>query len=82
VLSYRSAAKFQFVSKLLEETVAKQVVQHLTTRKTYAYRRFHSCETTITHVFNDIYQGMNDKKVTLLVLFVLSAAFDTDDHSV
>ena len=44
-----------------------------------AYRKHHSTETTILRVCNE---GADDRKVNLLVLLDLSAAFDTIDHNI
>ena len=75
-----------FASKLTEKAVFAQIHKHLTTNKLYlkaqsAYREFHSTETTLLRVKNDILLNMN-QCVTLLVLLDLSAAFDTVDHTI
>ena len=47
-----------------------------------AYRQYHSDETALLRVMNDILLKMNSQHVTLLVLLDLSAAFDTMSHDV
>ena len=47
-----------------------------------AYRRHHSWETAILYILNSAYLAMDNKKVTLLVLLDLSAAFDSVDHAI
>ena len=47
-----------------------------------AYRTCHSTETALLKVQNDLLMNMDSKRVTLLVLLDLSAAFDTVDHDV
>ena len=47
-----------------------------------AYRKFHSTETALLRVQNDILMNINRHHVTLLVLLDLSAAFDTVDHKI
>ena len=47
-----------------------------------AYRPYHSTETAITIVHNDIVRAFDAGKVSMLVLLDLSAAFDTVDHDV
>ena len=47
-----------------------------------AYRRFHSTETALVKVQNDILTSMDQREVTLLVLLDSSAAFDTVDHEI
>ena len=45
-----------------------------------AYNKFHSTETALVRVANDIVLYVNEKKAFLLVLIDLSAALDTVDH--
>ena len=45
-----------------------------------AYKRFHSTETGLLKIHNDIVDNMDNGKVTTLTLLDLSAAFDTIDN--
>ena len=45
-----------------------------------AYRAFHSINTALLRVQNDILTAIENKKMTALVMLDLSAAFDTIDH--
>ena len=47
-----------------------------------AYRKFHSCETALLQVQNDIFVSLNAGHSTALLLQDLSTAFDTIDHSI
>ena len=47
-----------------------------------SYRQFHSTETALLKVTNDILLKMNSQEVTLLVTLDLSAAFDTVNHGI
>ncbi len=47
-----------------------------------AYSEFHSTETALTRVHNDIMLAMDNQRVVLLLLLDLSAAFDTVDHEI
>ena len=47
-----------------------------------AYRWFHSTETAVAIVHNDIVRATDAGQITTLVLLDLSAAFDTVDHGV
>ncbi|KAJ8035998.1 hypothetical protein HOLleu_19849 [Holothuria leucospilota] len=54
---------------------------HLWDNRQAAYRSHHSTESALLKVQNDILQGMDNVKVTGLLLLDLCAAFDTADHS-
>ena len=63
----------------------KQIHAHMTTNAIYlelqsSYRRFHSAETALLKVTNDILIKMNFQEVTLMVMMDLSAAFVTVNH--
>ena len=45
-----------------------------------AYKKFHSTESALLKVENDVLLNMEKGRVTALTLLVLSAAFDTIDH--
>ena len=47
-----------------------------------AYRQFHSTETALLRIKNDLLMAMDRQKVTLLILLDLSAAFDTIVHDI
>src|SRR5678816_407340 len=47
-----------------------------------AYRKFHSTETALLRIYNDLLLASNRKEVSALVLLDLSAAFDTIDHQI
>ena len=47
-----------------------------------AYRKFHSTETALLKIHNDILASMDASKVTALTLLDLSAAFDTINHTI
>ena len=87
VENFRPVSNLQFVYKLLERAVACQLQSYLTENNLYplmqsAYRKFHSTETALLKIQNDLLMAMNRKHVTLLVLLDLSAAFDTLDHGI
>ena len=46
-----------------------------------AYRQYHCTETALVRVQNDIMLALSERKVCLLLLIDLSAAFDTVEHS-
>ena len=83
----RPVSNLAYISKLTERAVFNQIYDHLVRSGLYpqlqsAYRRYHSTETALVKVTNDILLNMNSQRVTLLVLLDLSAAFDTVDHAI
>ena len=84
--NYRPISNLSFLSKILEKIVAKRLNAHieeqlLSNHVQSAYKRFHSTETALLKIHNDIICNMDNGKVTALTLLDLSAAFDTIDHS-
>ena len=83
--SYRPVSNITFISKLVERIEASRFNSHaglfkLLTARQSAYRRFHSTETAVTIVRNNIVRATDSGQVSALVLIDLSAAFDTVDH--
>ena len=83
----RPISNLAYISKLIERAVYNQIHDHLLCWNLYpilqsAYRQYHSTETALLKVFNDILMNMNSQRVTLLVLLDLSSAFDTIDHKI
>ena len=76
-----------FISKILEKVVANRLRSHiykngLSNVSQSAYKQFHSTETALLKVHNDINLNIDNGKVTALTLLDLSAAFDTIDHNI
>ena len=85
--NYRPVSKLSFLSKLIEKAVASRLNSHINSSHTAndyqsAYRKFHSTETALLNIHNDILSSMDDGRVTALTLLDLSAAFDTIDHTI
>jgi hypothetical protein len=75
------------LGKLIESAVILQYVEHLSDQELHddrqsAYKKFHSTETLLIKVHNDILQSMSKGEVVMLVMLDLSAAFDTVDHEI
>ena len=86
VKSYRPISNLSVISKLLERTVAKQLIRYLKDNDLLpdlqsAYRSGHSTETAVLKVLADILQALDAVDFALLILLDLSAAFDSVDHS-
>ena len=47
----------------------------------FAYRQFHSTETALIKIFNDLLLAADQGQVSALCLLVLTSAFDTVDHT-
>ena len=85
--NYRPVSNLSFLSKILEKVVASSLNSHINSSHTSndyqsAYRKFHSTETALLKIHNDILSSMDDGRVTALTLLDLSAAFDTIDHTI
>ena len=85
--NYRPASNLQFIYKLTESAVSKQLQHHISRNKLFpllqsSYRKFHSTESALLKVKNDILLNLNRQFVTLLGLLDLRAAFDTIDHGI
>ena len=75
--NFRPISNLVYISKLIEKVIASRLHSHMTNNNLYeelqsSYRKFHSTETALTCVHDDILRAMLD----------LSAAFDTVDHDV
>ena len=85
--NYRPVSNLPFLSKVIESAVMKQYNEHMCRNnyldnKQSAYKKFHSTETLLTKIHNDVMLSLSKGEVTILVLLDLSAAFDTIDHNI
>jgi hypothetical protein len=85
--NYRPVSNLTFLGKLIESAVILQYTEHLAInnledKKQSAYKKFHSTETLLTKIHNDIMLSLGKGEITMLVLLDLSAAFDTIDHNI
>jgi hypothetical protein len=83
--SYRPISNLSFISKLVERVVAKRFTSYVATASLFpsqqsAYRAYHSTETAVLSVHNDLVCATDRGHVSSLMLLDLSAAFDTVDH--
>ena len=84
--NYRPVCNTLYLSKTIERTVLSQANNHMDLIKAHTpnqsgYKPFHSCETLLLRVTNDIYTNLDNSKCTIAVLLDLTAAFDTVDHN-
>ena len=85
--SYRPISNLNFLSKVLERVICSRINSHLSTFPSIcpfqsAYRKFHSTETALLRIHNDLLLASDRKEATALVLLDLTAAFDTVDHQI
>ena len=88
--NFRPVSNLRFLCKVIEGAVIEQLNKHIDI--TYftdlhdacqlAYKKFHSTETLVTKIHDDIMENKNSNEVTMLVMLGLSAAFDTIDHNI
>ena len=75
--NYRPVSNLPFVSKVLEKVVCSRIEKHLISNNLdeqhqSAYRKFHSTETALLKVQNDILQSLDKNNHTVLVMLDLS----------
>ena len=85
--NYRPISNLKLVSKIIEKIVAARLNSYLEINNLHepfqsAYKKFHSCETALVRVHNDILRAIDDRRCIVLLLLDLSAAFDTVDHDI
>ena len=85
--NFRPISNLKFVAKLIGKVVANRLVSyleqnHLDEPLQSAYKKFHSCETALVRVQNDMLCAIDKRCTVALLLLDLSAAFDTVDHNI
>lgn len=77
----RPIANTSHLSKVFERVIANQVVNYLESNELLdkyqsGFRKHHGTQSALLKLINDINRAMDDNKLTLLVLFDLTKAFD------
>ena len=85
--NFRPVSNLAFLAKLIERAASSQIIDHMTTNDLTeifqsAYCMYHSTETALVRVQNDILWELDNQNIVLLILLDLSAAFDTIDHAI
>lgn len=74
------------MSKILEKIVKEEITDHLQINNTLplvqsGFRKYHSTNTALMKITNDITRGMDNSQVTYLILLDFSKAFDVINHN-
>ena len=74
-----------YLAKVLEKAAYFQINNHLMNNQLYSsnqsgYKQYHSCETALTGIVNDIQETIYRNNLVAILMLDLSAAFDTVDH--
>jgi hypothetical protein len=85
--NFRPISNLKFASKLVEKAASVQLtdyvmIHHLDEIFQSAYKAFHSTETALLKVQNDILCAIDRNESVILLLLDLSAAFHTVDHAI
>ena len=85
--NYRPISNLKVISKIIENVAAVRLQKYLEANQLNeplqsAYKPFHSCETAIVRVHNDILVAIHKRHCVMLLLLDLSAVFDTLDHDI
>ena len=83
--NYRPVSNLSFLSKVVEKVALTQFTKHCDKNELLpayqsAYRKNHSCETSLVKLVDDLLWAMEKQLVTAVVILDLLAAFDTVDH--
>ena len=85
--NYRPVSNLSFLSKLVQQCMLWQLLDHSTQQKLIpdfqsACHKNHSTETSLLKLTNDILWSFENQNITSTVILDLSATFDTVDHDV
>ena len=84
---FRPISLLPILSKVLERIVHNQLTSYCETNdlldvRQAGYKKRHSTQTALLNVIDDVKRGIDERKVTIIVLFDFSKAFDLVDHRI
>ena len=84
--NYRPIANLSFLSKILEKATSMHLEDYLSRNNLYPLmqsgRQFHSTETALIKLFDDVGCALDDGHSAILILLDLFSAFDMVDHEI
>ena len=83
--NFRPISNLKYISKMIEKAISYQLINYLRDNDLEeslqsAYKTFHSTETALVKVHNDIVSAIDNQSYVILLLLDLSVAFDMVDH--
>ena len=83
--NFRPVSNLNTIGNILERLALSRFFPHISKSPSFsplqsAYRKFHSTETALLKLTNDIMETIDSGKITILTALDMSAAFDTLDH--
>lgn len=87
VSNFRPISLLPVLSKILEKIIANQLsryleINHLISDSQHGFRPKLSTETALLKISDKIYDNIDKKKISLLILLDLSKAFDSVNHNI
>ena len=84
-VNYRSISNLNTITKILERLFLHRILLHVSSSSNYnplqsAYRRGHSTETALLKMADVICTEMDSSRSTIMIVWNMSAVFDTIDH--
>ena len=84
--SYRPVSNLSLISKIVETAINDQLQEYFRSNELLspyqsAYRKGHSVESALSHVYSSILKELDRGRSVFLIMLDLSAAFDTISHS-
>ena len=84
---FRPISNLSYVSKIIEKVVASRLNDHMSLNGLHdlmqsAYKKFHSTESALLNIFDDVLCALDLKRLAMMIIQDLSAAFDTVDHEI